>query len=276
VASMSRFHWEFLVWRTRIILSARILLKAPIVYRNWIYFIFSRLGRKPGLLHLRNGLTFKIRPDSSDRSTISEVVILKTYPLDLKPGNIVVDVGANIGAFAITAATIVKHGTVFAIEPVSSIYDVLSENVRLNNLDNILLSNIALDASEGEQPMSVSGSSSSLYWGQNGETEVVRTTTLEKFMSAHHLDRIDYLKMDCEGAEFDILYSAGDHVLKRVRRIALEYHNRSSNKNALELKCVLEAAGFHVQIDGGSWNGSMIATAEAPTRLFPSSLRCTY
>jgi FkbM family methyltransferase len=264
---MSRLHWEFLVWRTRITLSAHILLKAPAVYRNWIYFICSRFFRKPGLLYLRNGLIFKINPDSSDRSTISEVIILKTYPLDLKPGDIVVDVGANIGAFAISAAAIIEHGKVFAIEPVRSIFEVLAENVRLNDLDNIHLSNIAIDASAGEQPISVLGSSSSLYWGQNAKTELVQTTTLEKFMTAHGLDRIDYLKMDCEGAEFDILFSAGDQVLRRVRRIALEYHNRSSEKNALELKRELEARGFNVQLEGGAWNGSLVATAASQTKV---------
>jgi len=60
------------------------------------------------------------------------------------------------------------------------------------------------------------------------------------------LKRIDYLKMDCEGAEYDILFKCKDSVLRKIKKIGMEPHYIDEKKNVNELKTFLVAKGFHV------------------------------
>ena len=54
---------------------------------------------------------------------------------------------------------------------------------------------------------------------------VVPSTTLPEIMNAHGIDRIDLLKMDCEGAEYEVLYATSPEQLQRISRLRMEYHN---------------------------------------------------
>ena len=71
---------------------------------------------------------------------------------------------------------------------------------------------------------------------------------------------IDFRKMDCEGAEFDILFSLGADQLSRIRKISMEVHNVSGEKNGDTLCEVLRAGGFKINHCAGTWNGLLLAT----------------
>ena len=59
------------------------------------------------------------------------------------------------------------------------------------------------------------------------------------------IEKVDLLKLDCEGAEYDILYSLPKEKFKKINRIALEAHKREGKtNNALSLKAFLEENGF--------------------------------
>ena len=56
------------------------------------------------------------------------------------------------------------------------------------------------------------------------------------------------LKLDCEGAEYNILFGAPDETLKRIRRIVMEYHDSLTSHTHRDLVKFLSEKGFHVQV----------------------------
>ena len=72
----------------------------------------------------------------------------------------------------------------------------------------------------------------------------IETVNLAEFCAEHQIDRIDFLKLDCEGAEFEILAASAD-VLKRVRKIALECHPFGLH-TAQQMADLLKGHGFTV------------------------------
>jgi len=261
---LGRLWWRLLVARSRFANTLAILWRAPQVYRNWPHFFFSRFRDGTGLLHTRDGLQIKFRTRSTDRSTASEVFLLGAYlrPTDftLAPGDTVLDIGANIGCFTLQAARLCPQGTVFAVEPLRSNCALLEENIALNRFANVRARCLALSDTDGAQTLHHGGQCPSLHWSGAGSTATeVPTRTLRSFLAAEGIERVDFLKMDCEGAEFDILLAAGPEELSRIRRIVMEYHNLSPEKNHRVLAAHLERHGFTVTVDEGGWNGELRA-----------------
>lgn len=148
----------------------------------------------------------------------------------LKPGMTVIDVGANIGEISMTAAKRVGHtGRVIAFEPIDSIADQLQENVTRNHLGHIKVVRVGLsDVSAENVPVYASceqatsndenGGLGTLFGGKTGIPELQRIpiTTLDTWLAAHPVERIDLIKIDIEGAELPCLKGA-EHTLRRFK-----------------------------------------------------------
>jgi FkbM family methyltransferase len=228
--------------------------------------IASKFDSNPGTLILRDGSKFRIRPKTSDRATINEVFIAKPYTPDqsfaIAEGDHILDIGANIGAFTVYAARIAKEeGIVYSVEPVASNFSALEENVKLNNLRNVRLLRAAVGGHKGFATIESRGSSSSVVWHSGGFRDRVKQITLRSLVD--QIRRVDLLKMDCEGAEYDILLSTNTECLRSIRRIAMEYHNVSSDLCGETLKRHLETAGFRVTCTGTEWTGTIYAVNRA-------------
>ena len=232
---------------------------APFVYRNWIFMLRVYILAQSGILELRNGTRYYVRGHSTDVGVINEVVIANPYLrsgfVAIPADGVVVDIGANIGDLTIQAARLCPKGQVFAVEPLAEHCALIRKQVELNGANNITVSQYALGSAEGEIDIHGQGTSSSSYWG-NGAAEHVRVRTLESFMKEHSIISIDLLKMDCEGAEWDIL-PAAEHLLPRIRQICMEYHN--GKLDAPWLEGWLIRHGFSVRRSSGPWNGFLWA-----------------
>ncbi len=169
-------------------------MRAPLVYRNWIYFLWSRLSDREGVLVLRNGLRFWIRPHTSDRAAITEVNVLGCYS-EVPEGSVVVDVGANIGAFSLAASR--RAAVVYALEPVQNNFDLLRRNIELNNAGNIVAERLAMAGENGECELSIAGVFSSIHFRDaSARIEKVPSISLERFLEDRWIVQVDYLKMD--------------------------------------------------------------------------------
>jgi FkbM family methyltransferase len=242
-------------WRNRL----RYLLSAPAVYRNWWVLPLPKLGSAV-LLELRNGLRFRIRPGTGDLGVVNEAFILNPYlgagHVAIAEDAIVVDVGANIGDFSLHAALCCPSGRVIAVEPVAEHLRILSEHARLNRMHHITCVHRALGAADGLAEIAVNGAASRESAADEG-SERVRRTTLAALMAEHNLGRIDLLKLDCEGAEWDILPTA-ESVLPRIRQICMEYHcERGWTPDRLAVW--LRDRGYRVSHTDGPWNGLLWA-----------------
>ncbi|MFC1485563.1 FkbM family methyltransferase [Candidatus Latescibacterota bacterium] len=145
----------------------------------------------------------------------------------LSPGDTFFDVGANIGCFSLYAARIVgSKGRVFAFEPSFREYKRLTENVKLNKLQNVKTINAALSDSESKTKLNIACERHSghntlgenfIYKGvESVATEEVDTITIDKFVYTRSLGKIDMIKLDIEGWEYKALTGAQE-VLKKYR-----------------------------------------------------------
>jgi FkbM family methyltransferase len=129
----------------------------------------------------------------------------------LAPGDVFVDVGANIGVFTVMAARRVgPKGRVIAIEPSPSIFRYLDENVRLNGLDNVTLFQAALDEVPAEDvpfyeaPLESFGAGA-LSDVHGGEPVRVRSASLDSILTDLGISAVTVLKIDVEGFEQRVL-----------------------------------------------------------------------
>ena len=147
-------------WRNRF----RYLSRAPRVFRNWWLWPLPKLGISI-TLELRNGLRYYVRCGTTDLAVVNEAALSNPY---LGPGYlhvpedaVVVDVGANIGDFAIQAAALCPRGRVYAVEPLGGNVEMIAINRSLNGLSNVEILHLALGADEGEVEIDLAGSRSS-------------------------------------------------------------------------------------------------------------------
>jgi len=138
------------------------------------------------------------------------------YNFVLKKNSIIIDIGANIGEFSIYCARNKHH--VFAIEPDVTAYNLLIKNS--NNYSNIKCFNLAISNFTGSQYIYLSTLTASTSIikpndnNTNRESISVRGLTLDDFIEKNNIKRVDFLKVDCEGAEPEMLEG-----LKKYRNI---------------------------------------------------------
>jgi FkbM family methyltransferase len=257
---MASLAWRFSCfvsrWRNRF----RYLVRAPFVYRNWWALPLPKLGISV-VLTLRNGLQYLVRAGTTDLSVVNEAALLNPYlgghPVDLPEDADVMDVGANIGDLTMQLARACPRGRVFAIEPVGEHHHMIAVQMLLNRVSHVVNLQVALGGQEGEVAIHLGGSHSSSRWGQ-GATEKVRLTTLPQMMRELGIHQLALLKLDCEGAEWDIL-PAAEEVLPRVQRIFMEFHCERG-WTPEKLAAWLRERGYEVRHTAGPWNGLLWAT----------------
>lgn len=69
-------------------------------------------------------------------------------------------------------------------------------------------------------------------------------------MADYGIERVNFLKIDCEGVEYEIFFTASHEILRRIDKIAMEYHELDADRNGLKMKEFLEHTGlFRVWIN---------------------------
>jgi FkbM family methyltransferase len=207
----------------------------------------------------RRSLHFKVRSGTSDSEIVQEVVTGPYYVqacdmLGDRPT--VIDIGGHIGSFSLLAAA--RGARVIALEPVPENFRLLQDNVRLNGFeDQVIALNAAVWSSDGERGMRVTDENtggSSLCYGRDTDRQImVRCVRLEALMEAEGVVTCDLLKLDCEGAEFNILPSLSESCWSRIKAVLLEYHLLSGAGRSLEqLQSLFSTHGFLIASSPGT------------------------
>jgi FkbM family methyltransferase len=145
----------------------------------------------------------------------------------LSPGMVVVDVGGHVGYFSLLAARLVgATGKVFTFEPDPTNYDLLVKNIALNGHKNILPTNRAVSNTVGSRELYLIGLDNGRHsthrhpnLPEQGAVTVT-ATTLDAFLQEQGWPKVDLVKVDVEGAEFEVL-SGMRRVLERSETIKL-------------------------------------------------------
>lgn len=157
-----------------------------------------------------------------------EVILSNQYNVSEQElsGRTVIDVGANIGCFTLLAAKL-KAMLVIGVEPVKKTHDTLKQNITTSQFKNIIaLKNVVTDKQGVDHKISFQNENSganSLY-NVNENYELVQSITLETLLKLSYGDDI-FLKLDCEGAEYDIIMNATKDSMKRIKTLVMEVHS---------------------------------------------------
>jgi len=125
----------------------------------------------------------------------------------VRPGDVFLDIGANIGYFSLLGATHQPTSEVIAFEPVSSVFRKLEENISINGVTNIMTVNAAAGDKNKEGEIFVSSEDntgmSSLKKPENysGKKEKVKIISIDEWFISSGLSKIDLIKLDIEGSE---------------------------------------------------------------------------
>lgn len=233
------------------------LIRACKDWPKWLREYATRpVDEQPECYRLRGGALLHTRRNGCDLHMIDEIWAFRKYDYfgyRVQPGDVVVDVGANIGTFTVYAAVACKAARVISFEPFSENFRMLRQNVDANRLGMVTCVNKAVAAKPGRAAFRLDPDdqgSHGLADGGPGEVIVVDCCTMEDVFRDYSINQIDYLKMDCEGAEYEILLGMPTPLLQRVRRISMEYHNHPQH-DVDELRTHLHTLGFQTEEYGG-------------------------
>jgi FkbM family methyltransferase len=238
---------------------------AHIIYRNTpsirlrkIYFnIYTYLVKNRRLIASVDGINFDLELGELIDVALYlgkfEPTVVAAIKQFCRPGMIVFDIGANIGAHALRLADIVgDKGHVYAFEPTTIAYTKLENNLALNSRLNVSLFRLAL-ADQAQSMRTISFRSS---WRTDGSqkdsTCNVDFVRLDDWAESNHISRVDIIKLDVDGNEFGVL-SGGKSLLTRYQPIFIMEmvgpHFADSSRNPFLL---LESIGYHFSnIDTG-------------------------
>ena len=236
-------------------LKFRIIGRCINEVKNWHVPILYYLNIKHGknLIELKNGLRCYLR-DKGDAIAFFENFFLDVnspsneFIINMK--DVVIDVGAHVGYFTLNASEKAKKGKIFAFEPNSESFNMLQENIEINKIKNAIVVNAGVLDRSGKAELFLSDDYSignSMFLEKSDKKEIVNVMSLEEIVKTYHIDKIDFLKLDCEGAEFDIILKLTDELLKKITRISAEIHQSLENHSIKELEEFLSSKGYVVK-----------------------------
>ena len=188
------------------------------------------------VLKNQNNIKLKCRvKEGFDLGHVLEIFETNTYLQNLKDF-IVIDIGASTADSSVYFA-MKGAKKVYGVEPMKESFDIATYNVNINNLESkVHLINAALSNKTGKVELTVSSqnpNANSLNPTETVKTSgiiydsirVVETISLREIYSQFNLTRIDLLKMDCEGCEYEVLQNIEQEILSSIDNIVLEFHD---------------------------------------------------
>lgn len=169
----------------------------------------------------------------------------------LLPGSCVVDVGAHVGFFALACAARHPQIRVIAIEPAAATFALLEGNVAANHLQNVEPVCAAVGRTDGRITFFQRGDSDAhtlfqhdVYGSSFRPLAEIDCLRLDTVFQRFAISDCSLVKLNCEGAEFDIVMNSSPATLARIRALAGHYHVGLNDGRPAELRAFLEAAGF--------------------------------
>lgn len=198
----------------------------------------------------RKKLQLKLNSEA-DLSVLDEVFIDADYkilePIIQKAQNCIIDIGAHIGFFSIYASLLNPDIQIFSFEPEPNNFQTLKENLKTNHIKNVIIKNLAIADEMGQKKLFISEDSHnhSLVF-QTEKQLTIPATSLTKIFE--NISYCDLIKLDAEGAEFQILQSLPQNIFPKIKTFYIEYHEQLPEMNKLTLTRLLEMANYQIKI----------------------------
>lgn len=234
---------------------------------------------------------FKImyRENTSDEEVIkysfdNDIFYKDLHEYSPRKNDCIIDVGAHIGTFTLLSADKAFEGKVFSFEPCLGTFRLLECNLNLNDFKNIKLFRQALSGQTGKARLYYDSEYGN--WGHTitknllNDGEDVETISLADFFKNEKINRCNFIKFNCEGAEFDIILSTPPEILRRIDNILVLYHeDLVESRNHHDLIKYLKENGFSINVINQSTNpprGWIIAYNGGFLKRLSVTIKCNY
>ena len=221
--------------------KVRVFARSLNILKNWYLYplVYFKLTKKDYVIfETRSGLKIKIRVNSTDLMAFTHVWMIQEYSDDnfsINNDDVIIDVGAHIGLFALFASQFCKNGKIFCYEPIKENYKILIENIEMNQIQNIFPNNLAVtkETSRAKIFLNDDQSGHSMFI-QNKNFVEVDSKSLSDIFIDNGIKECDFLKLDCEGAEYEIIESLPSDLFTKINKTAIEYHMVDTKPELLE------------------------------------------
>lgn len=157
--------------------------------------------------------------------------------IDFKEGDVVIDIGGNVGMISIFLAKKFPFLKIYAFEPVRENFENFKRNIKLNSIPDgiITVENLAVTKDGRDITMHVntlnSGGSNMFGVTLSEDLKIseihengIHSVTLDNIFKSNGIKACKLLKIDCEGAEYEILYNVNKDTLRRCQYLRGEFH----------------------------------------------------
>lgn len=189
-------------------------------------------------------LDFGVPVISENKGELSYLSYLLEGPYEfgkclLESGDIVMDVGSNLGLFSMFASSRVGGGgAIYAFEPVSKTKEFLERNVKDNDIKNCVIVDKALGDTNKEIDIFINdnnlGGSSIGKKEKSNRMEKIDQITLDDFVAENNIEKVDFIKADIEGAERNMLVGAEKTIKRFKPKIAVCTYHLPDDPEVLE------------------------------------------
>jgi FkbM family methyltransferase len=166
---------------------------------------------------------------------------LKIIELNVKEGNCCLDIGANVGAITLALAKAVgKSGLIYSFEPHPSFYNKLSDHIKINNLENnVFAINKGISSSNKniflEEDSRIEGKGNAgIVDFETINSYKIEAITLDQFVISYNLKSVNFIKIDVEGHEMEVINGCVETIKKFRPKIlfeSLSIFAKKGNKN---------------------------------------------
>lgn len=176
---------------------------------------------------------------------LDEIFMKKIYYQHLTGTPFIIDCGSNIGLSIIYLKLLFADAEIIAFEPDEKNFDLLERNIQSFKFSNVTLHKAAVWIDNKPLQFAITGTMGSSITKEKSENTVtVKAIRLKEIMTK----KIDFLKIDIEGAEYEVLKDITPE-LHFVNNLFIEYHGSyRQNKELLEILQLVEKNGFHFYI----------------------------
>jgi len=225
------------------------------------YFVVRILD---GIVQTKLGRNVMLQP-SANIFINDEIYSSRVYDqfYTIKNNDMIVDVGAHVGVFTLRAARKARKGLVLAIEPHPYNYWLLKCNMMVNKLTNIKALELALWSSNGTTRLYLEDSDILRFQGK--EYLEVKTRTLDTVVRELGINRVDFIKLDTEGAELEILQGAEETLRRNDPFLSIAaYHTPTEVQ---EISKYLWRVGYRIFVYKSSYIYAFKSKGKARTTL---------
>ncbi|MCS6796845.1 MAG: FkbM family methyltransferase [Raineya sp.] len=229
--------------------------------KNWYkYFAVKQNPDKLFLLKGKNDVSFWLVEEILP--IFKEIYMENVYQIEFLQEKInsrspvILDIGANAGYAATFLFSYFPKARIISFEPLPINFELLSKNQKQNSSLDWQIIPKAVGKARGETTLFYSkakgftpiASIQATFESQNTDTLVVEMLALTDILQEYNLQVVDLLKVDCEGAEYDIFYHTPSETWAKIRCIAMETHKgKEKYENQESMTSFLQEKGFQVK-----------------------------